>query len=286
MKVQNQESFKRILLYGALIMGVVFAIWMASFVPNADWYGTFDPAARAVLQGQSPYSQSLFVNPPWTVLLLLPFVLFPANIARGIILVFSLIALIYAGWRLQAPKAAMIALMLSPTAIGSLLAGNLDALVLLGIFLPSTWGLLILMIKPQVGFGAAIYYLFEAWRNNRAVGIIRTFGPVVLAYIISGVLFTIWMDRLIHKPSNAWNRSLFPYSIPLGLFFLWLAVQKRNKFFALAAAPFLSPYLTFYTYSIVQIGLLHEDVEKVIRRDVLQIILCIFLWTITLIFKL
>jgi len=29
---------------------------------------------------------------------------------------------------------------------------------------------------------------------------------------------------------------------------------------------------------MVQIGLLHEDVEKVINRDLLQIILCIFLW--------
>jgi hypothetical protein len=142
------------------------------------------------------------------------------------------------------------------------------------------------MMKPQIGIGAAIYYLFEAWRNNRAVGIVRTFGPVVLAYVISGVLFPVWVDRFIHKPSNEWNRSIFPYSIPLGLFFLWLGVRKQNRFFAMAAAPFLSPYLTFYTYAIVQIGLLHEDVEKVIRRDVLQIILCIFLWTIMLVFKL
>jgi hypothetical protein len=37
---------------------------------------------------------------------------------------------------------------------------------------------------------------------------------------------------------------------------------------------------------MAQVGLLHEDVEKVIRRDLLQIILCIFLWTIMLIFRL
>lgn len=280
------DGRKRFLLYAMLVLGAVGAVWMASFVPNADWYGTFDPAGRYVLQGHSPYQQPLFINPPWAILLILPFILFPPAIARGLVLVCSLAALIYTTWRLHSPKLATIALLLSPTAIGSLLAGNLDLFVLLGVFLPPAWGLLMLMIKPQIGVGVALYYLTEAWRNNKAVGILRTFAPVGIGYLFSAVLFPVWVERMIGKPENVWNRSLFPYGIPIGLFFLWLAIRKRNVFFALASTPFFSPYLTFYTYLIIQIGLLHEDVEKLIRRDVLQIILCLFLWAIMLLFRL
>jgi hypothetical protein len=285
-QINLQENVRKGLLYGTLVIVAAVAIWLASFVPNADWYGTYDAAGRGIFDGRSPYEQPLFVNPPWAVLVLLPFVVFPPALARGLILVCSLAALIYVAWRFRAPKLAMIALMLSPTAIGSLLAANLDAVVLLGVFLPPVWGLLLLMIKPQIGVGVAVYYLIVAWRESKVAGILRTFTPVVLAYIIGGILFPIWIDRMIHKPSNVWNRSLFPYGIPLGIFFLWLSVRTRNAFFALVSSPFFSPYLTFYTYLVVQIGLLHEDVEKVIRRDVLQFILCVFLWVIMLVFKL
>ena len=286
MTILNRDNFKKIFLYGALTLGVIVAVWMASYVPNAVWFATFDPAARGLFQGRLPYEQQFFMTPPWAILALVPFVMFPPNFARGLVLVAGLGVLIYTAWRLHAPKIAMIALLISPTAIGSFLAGNLDPLVLLGIFLPPLWGLFFLMIKPQVGIGVAIYYLTQTWQSNKWIGIIRTFSPIFLAYLISGILFPVWINRMISKPSDVWNRSIFPYGIPLGLFFLWLAVKRRNAFFALAAAPFLSPYLTFYTYLMVQIGLLHEDVEKVIRRDVLQIILFIFLWTIMLVYRL
>jgi hypothetical protein len=286
MKIEATDHTKKYLLIGAITIGVLAAVWMASFVPNADWHGTFEPATRGIFQWRSPYEQPLFTNPPWAVLIFFPFVLFPSNIARGLVLVTSVGVLIYTAWRLNAPKFALIALLLSPTAIGSLLAANLDAYVLAGIFFPPVWGLFALMIKPQIGFGVAVYYLTQAWQNQKWIGIIRTFGPIFSAAVISGILFPIWLERSIHMTSGVWNRSIFPFGIPVGLFFLWLAIKRKNVFFALASTPFLTPYLTFYTYLVVQVGLLHEDVEKVIRRDVLQIILCVFLWTIMLLFRL
>jgi hypothetical protein len=54
----------------------------------------------------------------------------------------------------------------------------------------------------------------------------------------------------------------------------------------LAAAPFFAPYHSFYSYIVVQIGLMNPDVEKYIRRDVLQIILCLFFWVYMLYFHL
>jgi hypothetical protein len=262
------------------------AVWLASKVPNADWNGTYDAAGRGLFSGDSPYEQPLFVNPPWTVLLLLPFVVFPSALARGLWLICTLAALIYMGWRLRAPRAAFIAMLLSPTAIGALLAANLDSFVLLGAFMVPTWGLLVLMIKPQIGVGFALYHLVESFRAGKAIGVLRTFAPVVLAFVIGAALFPVWIERMINKPANIWNRSLFPFGIPLGLLFLWLGIRRRNVFLALASTPFFAPYLTFYTYLVVQVGLLHEDVERVVRRETLQIALCVALWIAMLVFKL
>ncbi len=281
-----QHKIDRVWLYALLAVFLVVAVWIGSLVPNADWYATFDPAGRGFLHGQSPYQQSGFLNPPWTVLILLPFVLFPVNIARGLVLVVTLAVWVYIAWHLNSNWLAFVALLVSPTAIGSLLASNLDAFVVSGIFLSPVYGLFLLMIKPQIGFGISLYYLVDAWKTNRFLGVVRRFAPIALAYIAGLMLFPVWLSRLFGQFSNIWNRSIFPYGIPLGAFFLWLAIRRKNVWFALVSAPFFSPYLTFYTYLIVQIGLLHEEVEKVIRRDVLQIILCIFLWIIMLAFKL
>lgn len=280
------EMSKRFGVYVLLVVCAAVAVWLASFIPNADWYVTFDPTARNWLHGHSLYEQTGFMNPPWTVLILVPFVLFPINIARGLILVTSLSIYIYTAWRLQAPKVAVIGLLLSPTVIGSLLAGNLDALILLGMFLPPAWGVLILSIKPQIGFGVAIEYLVEAWRKNKWKQILRVFAPVALAYVVSGILFPVWVDRVLHQPSDVWNRSIFPYGLPIGFLLMWQSVRLRNAWLALAATPFFSPYLTFYTYLIVQIGLLHEDVDRILRRDMLQVFLCAFLWVVMLVFRL
>jgi hypothetical protein len=277
---------KKTLAAAALLALAVFAVWLARLVPNADWSGTYEGVGRGLLHGQSPYDQPLFVNPPWAALLILPFAVLPSDWGRGLLLVASLASLTYTAWRLHAPRLAVIALLLSPTAIGSLLAANLDAFVILGLFLPPAGGLLLLMIKPQIGLGPAIYHLIDTWRHGRLPGILRAFSPIVVAYIISALLFPAWMDRMLHKPANVWNRSLFPYGIPVGVLLLWLSVRTRNALWALASTPFLAPYVTFPTYLVVQVGLLHEDVEKYVRRDLLQIVLCAFLWTAMLVFRL
>jgi hypothetical protein len=275
--------------YAIALLGIVLAglaAWLASFVPNADWTGTYQRVGSLLLQGRSPYEQPLFVNPPWAALLILPFAILPPALGRGALLVVSMAALIYTAWRLHAPRLAAIALLLSPTAIGSLLAANLDAIVILGAFLPPAWGLLLLMLKPQIGVGPAAFDMVESWRAGRVLRVIRVFLPIALAYSISALLFPVWIDRMLHKPANVWNRSLFPFGIPFGLLFLWLSARFRNVFWALCATPFFAPYLTFPTWLVVQVGLLHEDVERFVRRDVLQVVLSVALWVVMLVFHL
>jgi hypothetical protein len=286
MQFLGAKNRRLILLIPFLILLLGVAVYYASFLPTADWYVTFDPAARGIFTGHSPYEMRGFSNPPWAVLLLLPFIIFPPLVAHGLFFVASALALIYLTWRLNTPLLAVVAFLLSPTAIGALLVGNLDPFVYLGMLLPPVWGLFVLLIKPQIGIGVAIYYLFEAWRQDRFFGVVRIFLPVAIAFLLSALIFPVFVHILITKSGvDPWNRSMFPYGLPLALFLLWLAVRRRNPYIALAASAFLTPYLTFYSYLAIQLAALHEDVEKVIRRDVLQVILSISLWAIMFIFR-
>ena len=241
MKAEPATAADRRRLFAALGIFALaaIAVWLARLVPNADWSGTYEGAGRALLHGQSPYEQPLFVNPPWAALLILPFAVLPSDVGRGLFLVASVAALVYTAWRLRAPRLAVIAMLLSPTAVGSLLAANLDAFVVLGLFLPPAAGLLLLMLKPQIGLGPAVFHLIDTWRKARLPGVLRAFLPILLAYGISALIFPVWVDRMLHKPANVWNRSLFPYGIPVGVLLLWLSVRTRNVFWALASTPLL-----------------------------------------------
>jgi hypothetical protein len=277
---------RRFLIFLCLLVALAVAVYAASLLPTADWFETFDPAARGVFSGLLPYERSGYVYPPWAVVPLLPIVLFPANIAHGLMFVVSLLILVYIMWRLRLPALAAAAFLVSPTAVGALLVNNIDPFIIAGILFPPAWGLFLLVIKPQIGFGVTLFYLVETYRLGRFRQVLKTFVPVSAAYLLSALFFPVWIERMLNNPQNPWNRSVFPYAIPLGIFLLWLSIRKRNPYFALASAPFLVPYHTFYTYIVVQIGLMHPDVEKYIRRDLLQIILCVFFWVIMLMFRL
>jgi hypothetical protein len=276
---------RKILVAALLVALFLLIAFLTAGLPTADFYANIYPAARNALSGHSPYD-GIYISAPWGIVPMIPFALLPPLPAHGLYFATCLYILVYIAWRLRASPLTIVALILSPTAIGALLVGNLDAVVISGMLFPPILGLLILMIKPQIGTGVALYYVIDFVRKKRWLEGLKAFSPVAAAYSLALIFFPIWYIRAINNPANIWNRSLFPYAIPLGLFLLWLAVRHRNPYFALASTAFLAPYLTFYTYIIVQIGLLHEDVEKYVRRDVLHMFLTVFLWVIMLRFKL
>lgn len=288
-----KSDWRKILAAAGLLVTLAVAVFMASGLPSADWLPIYDAAARHALAGYSPYDRlypdcqhCVFVNPPWALLILFPFTVLSPALSRGLIFVVSIICLIYFGWRARARPVALAAMILSPTIVGSLLAGNLDALILLGMFLPPAWGLLLLMLKPQIALGVALFYAFDYLRARKWSALLWAFTPVTLAGLVSAFFFPDWLELLGYMPVNPWNRAIFPYGVPLGLALLALAFWRKNPFYALAAGPFLSTYLTFYSYAAVQFGLLHEDVDKAVSRDWVQVALAIFLWGVMLYFRL
>ena len=284
---------KNIILFVLFIILVVSGIYFASFLPDADWLKIYYPTAHRFMAGLSPYDRlypdcnyCVFVNPPWTLLITIPLTLLPAHLSRGLIFIASIFSTIFFGWKVKAKPIAAAIILLSPTVIGSLLAGNLDLILLPAIFLPPPFALLILMIKPQMGLGLAIYYLYNYITRRKWQELITAFSPVITALLFSAYFFPGWIEIVTNMPSNPWNRSIFPFGIPIALIIIYISVKDKNRLLSIGASPFMSPYLTFYSYSVLQFSLLDEKITKYFSRELVQLILMITAWIILLLFKL
>ena len=240
---------------GLVALVAVGVVMTAAYLPSAiDWDRHYAPAARALAAGRSPYVDTGFVNPPWTLLPLLPFT---ADVTAGRAGLFVLSRVVYAlvamcadpSGRTDASPVALGLFLVSPTVLHTLLNGNVEWLVLLGLLLPPRWGLFLVLIKPQVGAGVALWWSVESWREGGWRQVVKTVWPVTAALVGSVVVFGLWPLRAAGHPEQGWNASLWPWSLPLGLGLLAYGVLKRDMRAALGAAPFCSPYVLLHAWT-------------------------------------
>ena len=109
-------------------------------------------AARAVLEGTSPYAVHEFIGPYLQAMLFTPLALLPLPVAYGVYLAFSL----YLLWRLLRKRAVWA--LLSFPILFSLFVGQVDLPLALTIG-AVPWLLPLAMIKPQVGLIMAPWLL-------------------------------------------------------------------------------------------------------------------------------
>lgn len=264
----NTEAKKNTLLMLGLGLGLVVlfyvgvdTIWQ---LVGIDWKETFYPAARAVLEGKSPYGVSTFRNVPWTVLPLLPFALLSERMGGIVFFILTFAAYGWVAHRLNASRVALIAFLLSPPVFYGMRMLNVDILVLIGFVLPAPIGMFFVIIKPQMGLAMLIFWLVEAWRQGGIWQVLKTFLPVTLALLLSFVLFGNWLaGRQSDLPGSFWNASLWPWSIPIGLGLLMVSLRERRGELAMSASPFLSPYLAYHSWAAALLGLIQRDFELV-----------------------
>jgi len=227
----------RILLASAVAVAVFSAMVavMAQLVPpplGIDWRLTYRPAALALLRGENPYGadiapQAPFFAAPWGLLPLLPFVFLPVEVGRVAIMLFGLIAFAYTAWRLKAKPVALVAFLLSPPVLHCIVNANIEWLPLVGFAMPPAIGLFFITVKPQTGFAVGFFWLIEAWRKGGWREVLRTFGPVTAAFGASLLLYGLWplKVRMAIGIGAAFNSSLWPVSIPVGLALLVTAPE-------------------------------------------------------------
>jgi hypothetical protein len=261
----------------AISLSVAVACAAVFLPPAVDWRYVNRPGALAILAGQSPYvAVENFSAPPWVPLAFVPLAWLPENVGRGVLFVAGLLAYGWAAYRLGAKPLALFLFVASPMVMHCLLNSNLDWIAILGYVLPPSLGLFFVAVKPQIGFGVALFWLVEAWRTGGPRAVARIMWPVTLAYLISFGLFGFWPLNYFHvaESSATWNASLWPATLPIGLALLVAALRTRNVKYAMPAAPCLSPYVLFHSWAAALIALVGAPAEM------LAAVVGLWLWVI------
>jgi hypothetical protein len=263
--IQDRVSHTQKLIFICLLMVAIVIVGSVYLPAGIDWRDTYRPAALALMSGQSPYTISIFFIAPWGLIPLLPFALLPVNIGRACLFLIGLSAYAYTAYKLGARPVSLVAFLISPPVVHGLLNSNIEWLPLLGFVLPPQIGLLFVAIKPQIGIGVAIFWLIEAWRKGGVREVIRITWPVSLALLISFALFGLWPLRFRETLilTQAYNASLWPSSLPVGLTLFVAAIHRRNINYAMASSPCLSPYVLLHAWVGALAAVVSQPVETI-----------------------
>jgi len=261
---------KRLLLLCLVL--VTLPILYTNLPVGIDWRDTYQPAALAVLHGQSPYVVEIYYAAPWAAWAMVPFAVLPYQLGRLITFLVGLGAFGYIAWRLGAKPLVMVLFLCSAAVVGCLNNGNIEWMPLLGIVLPPQIGLIFLAVKPQVGVGLGVYWLITIWNEKGWHEVTRVFAPVSVLLVISIALYGFWFLRF--RQTLAWsvdNTSTGFYGAAVGAIFLIRAIRSKDERMALASGPLLSPYALQFTWSALLIYLLDKPLELLVVVIILWI---------------
>lgn len=228
-------------------------------VLGVDWRLYFQPAAESMFGGISPYAVAGFWNPPWMLVPLLPLAKLPLDISVPIMFVLNIMAYSWAALRLGMHKVIVIPFLIFCGALMNSVMGNIDGLLALGFLCPPWLGVVILMIKPQIGFPVILFWIAlelttPGTRNQRVWRVFRLLSPAAFFVIGSWLIYGPWFLNSVDAIGMKWNTAPWPLGIPVGLWLLGAGIYKRDISFALMAVPFVTPYLTIYTWSFSAMG--------------------------------
>lgn len=259
---QSKQKLFALIAVAIAFLGIAFSI--AWFLPGGmDWVNTYRPATLNILAFRSPYTTQLFHSPPWTVLPLIPLALLPERVGYGLNFCLGTLATGYVAFRLGAKPLTIIAIILSYPVVFSNIYGNVDWLVYLGLLLPPRWGLFFVLTKPQAGIGLVVFWLIEGYREGGIKKVLGHFAPVTLVLLLSFIIWGLWPTAGFTEIGKAFNASLWPQSLPIGIALLIYAIRTHRPGLALAASPFLAPYVTPGSWGASILGLLPLDLETI-----------------------
>jgi hypothetical protein len=227
---------------------------------GADWKRFFRPAILSMLSGASPYGQGAY-NPPWVFILLSPLAFLPPHLGSVIMFVLTFFAYGAVLFRLGVKPWLALLILTSFPVIEGADAGNVDWMIALGFVLPPQIGLFLVLAKPQMGFGIAVYWLVEAYRRGGTREVARVFSPVTAALIFSFFVYGLWPLSFGEVTFHPWNMAIWPVGVFIGIPILVFAIRRTQPCLSLASSPFLSPYVAGPGWAAFLIGLIPYPVE-------------------------
>lgn len=245
-----------------------------NFPVGVDWLYSILPAVEAFMRGDNPYFVNGYLRAPfpfWTFIILTPFALLPFWIGRVFLFVVSLLAFSYTAIRLQAKTWQLFLFLCSAAVIGCLNNGNIDWLVALGLWMPPWLGMFFILMKPQVGAGVALFWVAITWKEYGWKPALKMVAPVGTAYALSFLLYGNWIAvQYSGQQTNPESLAPFPWTIPLGMFILYLAVQRYDRTLPALGTSLVAPYISQFSYAIPMLQL--------IRRPHLFLLAWVLLW--------
>ena len=241
-------------------------VFVMSHVPKmgVDFWLLY-PAGRAIWNLQNPYIVAHgFFSPPWLLVILAPVALLEFQIARWVWFALGVLCYLIAFKRLGLTSWAIMYLMLSPFFYYDLGIGNYEWLILLGATLPASIGSWIVILKPQ-----ASIILFGMWLKQRR-------WKVIIPVVTLAVLISLRVYPLPNQSELPWSADVWPYGIPIGIVLAWFAIKQDDTLLALAAAPFLSPYVGLQTWIMVLLPLTRNKIGLIV--GILVSWVCMFLF--------
>lgn len=207
-----------------ILLGALLAPLLILFYPHvSDWHLFYEIA------NFQPPSKG-YHNPVWTQYLLSPLSLFDSMIAYGIFMGITISYTTYQSKRWSNSYIPAILALISPPFMRNLIHGQIELMPLIGVFTESIiLSPFFILIKPQSAIGVV-------WAKVR-----RNIGYAII-FIPLAIIAYLTMDFANLNVSNQ-NISLFPYTIPLGLYFLLKSIKDRNILDGVISTPFLMPYL-------------------------------------------
>ena len=222
-----------------------------------DWIECFRPGGLKLIAGENPHTLDNCNYMTWSLIPILPVTVLPPDLGRALMASISFLVFAYAANKLGASwKLAAAMVLLTPYGFHQLLNPNIDWMVALGFILPPQIGLFFVLVKPQLGIGVAVFWLYQAWQKGRIREVIRIFSPVTIVLLVSFLLYGFYLLPAIGSlPGVEWNMSFWPFGIPFGLFFIYYSLKKKQIGTSILGAPFLSPYVGYYSWPVSIIGL-------------------------------
>lgn len=245
----NQKAWLIVAI--AMVVGTAYALALFyTLHPIAvDWRVIFYLISKIPF---APYSFFEFVYLPWIALVLYPFSFFSEHVSLLLNLsictiVFILLVLYKKGNLLS------VALTLTSAPFLSLLINaNIDWIPALGLFFQNGVGVIFLFAKPQVGFLAALdWYLKE---KEKLWFVLVPLIFMLLSFLIwpswpFEMLANIQESKLAGKP----NASLFPWTLPLGIFLVIYIMWKRpenGEILGALATLCVFPYYAYHSITL------------------------------------
>lgn len=267
----------REILVGVLAFAVLFVAccWIVPFVtdvvfPMGNWrdfrpsdWKVFYDATMHLIRGKSPYQipgELQFYNPPWILLVILPFTVLPYPYGLALFMAIGFIAYLFVYSQYNKGLLPAVFYLLSAPIIWGLLLGQIDWIILIGTLLPPQYGLFLVLAKPQVGCLVALIWLIAAYKEKR---IVRTFLPVTVAFGMSFLIYGPWPLNWIGL-ADAEPMVWWPYSLVVGIPLLAWGLRTRDVRFAVAASPMLSPHAWIHSWSGSLLAVSHPVVMAIL----------------------